>query len=84
MAISTWRARNPATCFELDSSGHVIQTIAAVHNAIGIVADTVPGPMYGHLLVSTNGSNSPSIYDVDPVAKTVKLIALIARKWRRR
>ena len=63
--------------YELDSSGKVLQNIAAVHNAIGIVADTVPGPMYGHLLVSTNGGTSPSIYDVDPVAKTAKLIALL-------
>ena len=60
--------------FELDSSGNLIQTIVALPNAIGIVADTAPGPMYGHLLVSTK-LTAPSIYDVDPVAKTAKLIA---------
>src|SRR5262249_26951418 len=60
--------------YELDSNGKVLQTIVAVHNAIGIVADTAPGPLYGHLLVSTNGGNKPSVYDVNPVAKTATLL----------
>jgi hypothetical protein len=63
--------------YEVDKTGKVIQVIANTHDGAGIVVDTAPGPLYGHLLVATNGSNAPSIYDVDPVAKTAKFVAAL-------
>ena len=64
---------------EVDDSGNLVQSIVSIPKAIAIVADPVPGPMYGHLLVSTNTNNSPSLYDVDPVARTATLITSLSQ-----
>jgi len=63
---------SPSGVSEIDSSGKVIQFIAAVPDTYGMVADTTPGALFDHLLVMVDksGSTPASIYDVDPVAKT--------------
>jgi len=58
---------------ELDDSGNSVQTIVSgLNGPNGLIADLVPGPLYGHLLVSTDGGRA--VYDVDPVAQTKNLL----------
>jgi hypothetical protein len=66
---------SPPRVGEIDSSGNLVQIIAAVPSVYGMVVDTVPGPLFDHLLVmsDTRGSTPAAIYDVDPVAKTAKV-----------
>src|SRR5262249_23577868 len=65
--------KNTGTVVQLDDAGNQVQTImTGINGPEGMVADLVPGPLYGHLLVAT--SNSPSVYDIDPVAKTKRAI----------
>ena len=61
---------------EIDDSGNPVQVIVAgMGDATGVIADTIAGPMNGHLIVAAGPTGTKSIYDVDPVAKTKRLIA---------
>ena len=61
---------------EIDDSGKFVQVIVAgMGDATGVIADTIAGPMNGHLIVAAGPTGTKSIYDVDPVAKTKRLIA---------
>jgi sugar lactone lactonase YvrE len=65
--------RTTGSVLQVDDAGNKIRTIVSGINwPGGMIAVTTPGPLYGHLLVSTD--LGLAVYDVDPVAGTRTLL----------
>ena len=61
--------KTTGSVLQLDDAGNTVGTVVSgLNGPNGLIAVTTPGPLNGHLLVSTDGGRA--VYDVDPVAQT--------------